>query len=84
MRQDDSIKSLKRLFDEGTSAGKLYALLGLRYVDQATFIELSEDLRNRDDKIETQEGCIIFQATVCDLLKSIEDGTYDMEMQRDI
>lgn len=84
MRQDNALESLTELFDEGSPPGKLYALLGLRYVDQMVFNELSIELRNRNDMVETQGGCIIFQASVCNILKSIEDGAFDIYMEREL
>ena len=81
MRQDNAFELLKRLSDKGSSVGKLYALLGLRYVDRGIFNELAIDLRNRNDVVETQEGCIIFEASMCDLVESIEDGVFDMYME---
>jgi hypothetical protein len=78
MEQDNAVDSLLDLFDNGSQTGKLYALLGLRFLNHTSFDEFATQLKNRSDSlIETAAGCSSYQTTVGDIIKSIEDGEYD-------
>ncbi len=82
MAEDDCPSQFKRLFDEGSIAGKLYALTGLYYKDRSTFNELASGLREDSRSVPRQTGCLVFTQTVKEIIKSIESGDFDRDMQR--
>jgi hypothetical protein len=84
MKQDDASATLEELYSKGSPAGKLYALLGLRFINKARYEELMPQLKQSTDKINTQSGCIIFDETVQAIISSMEAGNYDYDIQREL
>jgi len=82
MAQDDSTTLLKKLFDEGSIAGKLYALAGFYYRDRSTFNKLASGLRKDSRSVPRQSGCTIFSQKVEEIIESIESGNFDKDIQR--
>jgi hypothetical protein len=83
MKREDASAALEELYSKGSSAGKLYALLGLRFVNKAKYDELLPQLRQNTDKVATQAGCIVFEKTVQVIVSSIEAGEYDLAIEKD-
>ncbi len=83
MKQDDASAALEELYSKGSPVGKLYALLGLRFVNKAKYEELMPQLKQNTDKVETQAGCIVFKKTVQEIVSSIEAGQYDYYIKHD-
>jgi hypothetical protein len=83
MKRDDASAVLEELYSKGSPAGKLYALLGLRFVNKARYEELIPQLKQNTDKINTQSGCIIFDQTIKAIIGSMEAGNYDYYVQRE-
>jgi hypothetical protein len=78
MEQDNAVDSLLDLFENGSQTGKLYALLGLRFLNHTAFDEFATQLKNQSGNVvDTALGCTSYQTTVGDILKSIEEGEYD-------
>ena len=84
MSHEDNSILLTELFNKAAITGKLYALLGLYYVDRQKFDQLASYLRYDSQMIDTQGGCIISRGYVKDVVNSIKSGHYDIDMQRDI
>ena len=82
MVKDDASVTLDRLFTEGTPVGKLYALLGLRFVNRARYNELVPQMRQDTRSVDEQGGCIISETTVKDIVASIEKGEHDDDILR--
>jgi hypothetical protein len=78
----NAVSRMERLLTNATTAGRLYALLGLRLKDRALYDRAIRELRAVDAKVETARGCIISQELFGDLLKEIERGQYDTFLDR--
>jgi hypothetical protein len=83
LKQPDAQARLEALVSNGSTPGKLYALLGLRIRDRAAYARALEKCRTLDAKVETARGCIISQESFRDLLKEIERGQYDNFLARE-
>ena len=83
LKEPDATARLAKLLSNGSPAGKLYALLGLRIRDRAASERALEKCRALDAKIETARGCILSQESFRDLLKEIERGQYDNFLTRE-
>jgi hypothetical protein len=82
LKQPDALARLEALVANGSPAGKLYALLGLRIRDRAAYERALEKCRALDAKIETACGCMLSQESVRDLMKEIERGQWDGFLDR--
>jgi hypothetical protein len=80
LKEKNATERLEKLASNGSPAGKLYALLGLRIRDRAAYERALEKCRTLDAKIETARGCMISQESFRDLLKEIERGQYDSSL----
>jgi hypothetical protein len=84
IKRDDSSAILKELYTTGTQASRLYALLGLRFVNKAKYDELMLQMKTQNGEIETQSGCIGSRQTMQDIIYSIEAGWFDSDIQREL
>lgn len=84
MKQGNASTVLESLYSRGSSAGKLYAMLGLRFVNRAKYEELVPKLQQNTYKVDTQAGCIISEEKVQVVIKSMEAGNYDIAIQREL
>jgi len=84
MKRDDASAVLEELYSRGSPAGKLYALLGLRFINKAKYEELTPQLKQSTDKVETQAGCIVFVETVQAIISHMEAGNYDYYIQDEL
>lgn len=84
MKKDNASAVLEDLYSKGSSVGKLYALLGLRFINWAKYEELMPQLRQNTCKIDSQSGCIIFEETVQKIIRLMIAGNYDYPIQREL
>ncbi len=75
LKQPDPVVQCRNLLTEGTPAGQLYGLLGLRLLDQKAFQAALPRYQDSATSIQTMSGCLGFQTTAAKLAKQIEDGT---------
>jgi hypothetical protein len=75
---------LEELYATGTRTGRLYALLGLRFVNRAKYDEYLPQMKTLNGAIETQLGCIVFPQSIQVTINSIETGGYDADIQREL
>jgi hypothetical protein len=66
----------ERLVSTGNPQAKSYALVGIRVINPNRFKELSTSLRDSEEEVTTQSGCIVSNETLGKLLKRIEAGDY--------
>jgi hypothetical protein len=78
----NAVSRMERLLTNATTAGRLYALLGLRLKDRALYNRIIQELRPVDAKVETARGCMLSQESFGDLVKEIERGQYDTFLDR--
>jgi hypothetical protein len=83
LKQPGAVARLEAVLPTASSAGKLYALLGLRVRDRAAYERALEKFRTTDAKVETARGCILSQESFRDLVKEIERGQYDSFLARE-
>jgi hypothetical protein len=84
MKQDDASAVLEKLYLKTSSAGRLYALLGLRFVDRTKYEKLLPEMKNDLHEVDTQGGCIVYKEPVQMIIESMEAGNYDAEIQRNL
>ena len=82
LAEPDAAKRLEKMLPDASPAGQLYALLGLRLRDRATYQSALEKFKSSDAKVETARGCILQQESFRDLVKQIEHGDYDLFLER--
>ena len=73
--------ALKEVLRRGGMGGQLYSLCGLYYVDHPTFAFPLPWFRQLVNvMVETNQGCIIEQRSVADIVGNIENGEYPKEL----
>jgi len=60
----DAADQFRRILREGTIAGKMYALLGLRQVSAPDYKQQASRFRNSTATVETVSGCAVEQDRV--------------------
>jgi hypothetical protein len=74
LKQPEPVSRCKKLLTEATPAGQLYALLGLRLLDQQSFQTALPRYKNSRLEIPTMSGCIVMRTTAAQVAKEIERG----------
>src|SRR5262249_62128907 len=77
LRDQKVTEQLQSLLAHATSAGQLYALLGLRVHDRAAYDKALRTFRVPEIEVQTIAGCIISRAPFKQLLDRIKAGQYD-------
>jgi len=67
---------INRILSSGTKAGRLYALLGLKKLNDPAFHEALPGFLSDASDVETMEGCIVKHTTVKAIAKRISDGEF--------
>ena len=67
-------KSIDRLLDDGTMAGKIYGLLLLEHIDHGAAERAAEKLKASTDDVEVLQGCLMMKYPVADLAERIVTG----------
>ena len=78
MDMTDSSQQLENLFYKGSLTGRLYALLGLYYIDQSKYEKLSPRLKNVSYEVVFQAGCLFGSKKVSEIVEEIENGNFDV------
>jgi len=68
-----------RLADEGTEAGKLYALCGLYHLDKQTFATLIEEYQHITTPIPGGAGCIPTRLPMNQIISATDSPEYDIK-----
>ena len=76
LQQPDAAAQCKRLLEEATSAGQMYALLGLRTLDGAAFRAAVPRYKDTKEMVATASGCIVTHLPATQIAKEIEEGHY--------
>jgi hypothetical protein len=82
LQGQNATEQLQSLFAHATPAGQLYALLGLRVHDRATYEKALQAFKAPEIEVETIAGCIISRAPFKQLLDRIKAGQYDPILER--
>ncbi len=83
LQSDKAESQLHELYQSGTWIAKLYAIIGLQLLEKPGLAQsLIEDVSQyQSEVIEAMEGCVIYQTTVGEALKMIQDGYYVEQFQ---
>ena len=73
----DALNHFRGIMKNGTPAGKLYALCGLKALDKAAYGTALATLKTDKTAVETAAGCMISHQPVASIVKNIEDGHFD-------
>jgi len=66
-----------RILEEGTPAGKMYALCGLYYKSPETFQQVAGKYRKSQESFEYAAGCMIMKATIQSEMPNLEANRFD-------
>lgn len=72
MRERDAVGLLNAILENGTSAGKLYALSGLYYADKGSFELGRTNLRNSEVMVQVLNGCIMMDLAMGKIIEADE------------
>ncbi len=83
LQSEKAESQLHELYQSGTWTAKLYAIIGLQLLAKPGLAQsLIEDASQyQSEVIEAMEGCVIYQTTVGEALKMIQDGYYVEQFQ---
>lgn len=74
----DAVQLLRELYEQGSLAGKMYAIIGLQMIGQQDLA--NEWLRDAQQyaalEIGVFEGCVLNTSQVSNVLERIQEGTY--------
>jgi hypothetical protein len=76
LSRPSAFADFEKLLSAGNPQSKAYALVGIRAVNTNRFKELSGSLRDSNEGVTTQSGCIVFHEVLGAVLKRIEAGDY--------
>jgi len=65
-------EQLRKILKEGTQAGRMYALYGLRELGASDYDRLVEPFRSSNVKVKRIQGCMISDAPVSEVVKWID------------
>jgi hypothetical protein len=68
----DAAPQLRKLLSEGTPAGKMYALFGLKQLDAPDYETVVKPFRESKTPVRRIQGCIVSMATTADIVQWIE------------
>lgn len=69
---EDAEKQLRKILSEGTPAGRLYALYGLRQLDAPDYDRLAEPFRSSHARVKRIQGCMISEDEIANAAKWID------------
>jgi len=82
LKGPDAATRLQFTISHASPAGQLYALLGLRLTDRATYTRALQTLKRRNAQVEVARGCVHDRESFRKLLSEIDTGRYDRELSR--
>ena len=82
LAEPDATTKLEGLLIKATSAGQLYALLGLRVHDRAAYERAVKNFHAPDGDVETIGGCIISRLPFKQVFDRVKGGQYDEALTR--
>ena len=65
-------EQLRQLLNDGTQAGRLYALYGLRQLDVSDYEQLAAPYRSSHLRVKRIQGCMISEDETANVVKWIE------------
>jgi hypothetical protein len=74
LSRSSALPDFEKLFAEGDSQAKAYALVGIRKLDPKRFAELARTFQESNESVATMHGCIVSHDTSAHVIKQIESG----------
>ena len=65
-------EQLRKLLREGTPAGQMYALFGLRQIDAADYAALAEPYRRNSKSVGRISGCNVYTESMSEVVRWID------------
>ncbi len=65
-------EQLRKILSEGTQAGRLYALYGLRQLGASDYDRLAEPYRSNHSRVKRIQGCMISEDEISNVIKWID------------
>lgn len=78
-QEPDAVEWLRELVRRGTMPGQLYALVGMRALDQAEFKRIIHQYKSNNERVRMAGGDIAISHPVAMLATGIEQGIYVKE-----
>jgi hypothetical protein len=75
----DAQEKLRRLLNEGTAAGKMYALFALKQLDTPDYDALAKPFRNSNVPLQRIQGCIISTAKTTNVVQWIDQNAQQIK-----
>ncbi len=72
LTQPGPVIRCRKLLSEGTPAGQMYGLLGLRLLDRKAFQAALPAYKNAKTGVATVEGCLVMDSTISNVVRQIE------------
>lgn len=72
-----ALASFEKIYATGDAAARLYALAGIRQLDETRSKELLRSLDSSQETVFTMQGCIMEKHRLGDIAKAIGAGSYD-------
>jgi hypothetical protein len=72
-----ALEDFEEIYNHGTPEAKIYALAGIRKLDAQRFKVLLESSQSSQEKVHTEEGCIVQERSWAKVTKTIDSGGYD-------
>jgi hypothetical protein len=70
LRETEAARLFKYIFDEGSTAGKLYALSGLYLTDREEFNRAADIMKKSGQTVQVLNGCLISDESVAKIVES--------------
>jgi len=83
LKKSDAVARLESMLAQASPAGQLYALLGLRTRDRATYLRALMKYGERDGSVQTMRGCVLRSEPFAAVVNQIDHGDYDAALSRD-
>jgi len=69
-----SIDTFERIYKEGNTPAKIYALFALKMIGSVKYNDLFKELRSSSSKVITMQGCISSARKVKEVVNEIDSG----------
>ena len=81
MDRGDALSTFHEILADGTPAGKLYALCGIRLLAQKDFAAAAEPLLKSNETVTTVHGCMLAKEPVASVVRQISQGSWDLSLK---
>ncbi len=80
-REKNGAEQLRKILHEGSAAGRMYALFGLRQLDTKDYESLAEPYRHSNVPVQRIQGCIITTDPTAEAVRWIDRYAKTIELR---